>query len=176
LDAAIKWTKIGAIVLAVIFVAYTVIAFLFPDVREALRDIAIVILAVFMMTAAVLAIVILVAVLSAIQTTNRLIQETVIPRFEATSGKLDEVLDNTRAIVGNARDSASTVTTTTVFTAEQVVSPIIRVSGLMAGVRAAASALARRDVHLDDVPATEHEPAAPAEANRETVSTASKRT
>jgi amino acid transporter len=173
LDAAIKWTKIGAILLAIVFIAYTVVALFFPELREALRDIAIVILAVFMMIAAVLAIVILIAVLYAVQTTNRLIQETVVPKFEATSGKLDEVLDNTRAIVGNARDSASTVTTTTVFTAEQVVSPIIRVSGLMAGVRAAASALARRDVHLDDVPVTAREPVSSAETARETVPTAS---
>ncbi len=148
---AIKWIKIGAFVLAIIFIAYAVVAFLFPDIREALRDIAIVVLTIFLMVAVVLAIVLLIVLLYAVQKTNQLIQGTIVPRIDATTNKIDEVLDNTRAIMGNVRESSDTISTTTIFTAERVVSPVIRVSGLVAGVRAAASALARRDVQTEDL-------------------------
>jgi hypothetical protein len=59
--------------------------------------------------------------------------------------KLNEVLDSTRSLASNVRDSASTATQTTAFIGERVVSPIIRISSLVTGVRAAATTLARRD-------------------------------
>jgi hypothetical protein len=78
-----------------------------------------------------------------------------MPEITKINTKLDELLDNTRAIVGNVRESSDTITTTTIYTAERVVTPIIRVSGLVAGVRAAASALARRDVQAEELSAME---------------------
>lgn len=150
-DKLIRWIIIGAVVLAVIVIAYGVVAFLYPDVRVALRDIFIVILAIFQMIATVLVIVLLISVLYAVKAGNDLIQQTITPKIDATVVKIDEVLDNTRTIVGNVRESSDTLTTTTVFTAERVVSPIIRVSGLMAGVRAAATALAHRDNRSDTI-------------------------
>jgi phage-related protein len=150
----IKWLKIGAIALAIIFVAYAVIAFMFPGIREAMRDIAIVVLAIMQMIAVVMAIALLFAVLYAVQYIHKTTQDTILPKFNEISAKLDELLDNTRAILGNVRNSSDTITTTTVYTAEHVVSPIIRVSGLVAGVRAAASALAHRDVRPEEVSTT----------------------
>lgn len=149
-DKMLRWMIIGSIALVVLFVAYAVVAFLYPDLRVALRDIFIVILAMFQMIATVLAIVLLIGVLYAVKATNDLIQQTIAPRIDATTVKIDELLDTTRVIVGNVRESSDTITTTTAFTAERVVSPIIRVSGLMAGVRAAATALAHRDDHRED--------------------------
>lgn len=139
-----RWIGIGLAILALITIAFIVAAALFPPFREASRDIAIVILAVFQMIAAILTIVLLVAVLYAVQALQRLTRDTIIPKIDTATVKVNEILDNTRVVAGNARDSATTVTTTTVFVAERVVSPIIRVSSLMAGVRAAAGALARR--------------------------------
>jgi membrane protein implicated in regulation of membrane protease activity len=148
-DSLIKWLKIGGVVLGLLCLGYGVVAFIFPDIREALRDIAIVVLALFQMMAVVLALALLITILYTVKYIHQVTQDTIIPEIKKTNAKLDEVLENTRAIVGNVRDSSDTVTTTTVFTAERVVSPIIRVSGLVAGVRAAAGALARRDVHED---------------------------
>ena len=58
--------------------------------------------------------------------------------------KLDGVVEHTQTIAGNFKDTTTTVSSTTSYVAERVVSPVIRVSGLLIGVRAAASFLARR--------------------------------
>jgi hypothetical protein len=150
LDSLIKWLKIGAVILAILCLAYVVLAFIFPDIREALRDIAIVVLALFQMVAVVLALALLITILYTVKYIHQVTQDTIIPEIKKTNTKLDEVLESTHAIVGNVRESSDTVATTTVFTAERVVSPIIRVSGLVAGVRAAAGALARRDAPVDE--------------------------
>lgn len=149
MDELIKWIKIGAIALGGIIVLYTIIALLFPGLREALRDVAIVILAVFQLIVVVMAILLLVALLYTIRLINQVTRETIVPRYRQANAKLDEILDHTRAVAGNARGSAETVSTATTFAAEQAIAPLIRVSGLVAGVRAAASALARRDVDRD---------------------------
>jgi hypothetical protein len=139
-----KWIGIGLVVVGLITVAFIVAAYLFPDFRVATRDIAIVILAVFQMIGAILTIVLLLAIIYAVRTINRLARETVMPKVDALSGKIDQLLDSTKAITGNIKDTTTTVSTTTVYVAEQVVSPVIRVSSLLAGVRAAATFLARR--------------------------------
>lgn len=144
-----KWIGIGVAVLLIITIAYIVAAWFFPDFRVISRDVAIVILAVFQMIAVLLIIVLLLAVLYAIKSINKLTRETVLPKIDVTIGKIDEVIDNTRALAAQARESASTANTTTVFVAERIVSPVIRVSSLMAGVRAAASSLARRDAERE---------------------------
>jgi phage-related protein len=139
-----KWIGIGLAVVGIITVAFIVAAYLFPGFREATRDIAIVILAVFQMIGAILTIALLLAIIYAVRSINRLARETVMPKIEMLTGKLDQMIDSTHAITGNLKDTTTTVSTTTVYVAEQVVSPVIRVSSLLAGVRAAATFLARR--------------------------------
>jgi Trk-type K+ transport system membrane component len=154
-DDFIKWLRIGGIGFVLVVVVYAAIAFIFPDIREALRDIAIVVLALFQLVAVLLALVLLITILYTVKYVHQATQETIVPEIKKTNARLEEVLENTRAVVGNVRESSDTVTTTTVFTAERVVSPIIRVSGLVAGVRAAAEALARRDTYSEDRPPIE---------------------
>jgi hypothetical protein len=139
-----KWIGIGLAIIGLITIAFIVAAYIFPDFREATRDIAIVILAVFQMIGALLTAALLVALLYTVFYIRRLATETVIPKIDLLTNKLDGVIDNTRAITGNVKDTTSNVTTTTGYVSEQVVAPIIRVSGLVAGVRAAATFLARR--------------------------------
>lgn len=139
-----KWIGIGLAVVGIITVAFIVAAYLFPDFRVATRDIAIVILAVFQMIGAILTIALLLAIIYAVRAINRLARETVMPKVDALSVKVDQLLDSTKMITGNIKDTTTTVSTTTVYVAEQVVSPVIRVSSLLAGVRAAATFLARR--------------------------------
>lgn len=144
-----KWIGIGIAAIAVIAIAFIVAASLFPTFRTVSRDIAIVIVAVFQIISTILIIVLLIAVLYAIKSINRLTRDTVIPKIDTAVVKVNEVLDNSRVITDNARETASTVTTTTVFIAEHAVSPIIRVSSLIAGVKAAAGVLARRRVETE---------------------------
>jgi len=140
----VKWIGIGLAVVVVVTVAFIVAAYLFPDFRVATRDIAITIMAVLQMISIILTIVLLVAVLYAVSFIRRLARDTVVPEISALKTRLDGVIDNTRAITGNVKDTTTTVSTTTVYVAERVVAPVIRVAGLMAGVRAGARYLARR--------------------------------
>lgn len=139
-----KWIGIGLTIIGAISIAFIVAAYLFPDFREATRDIAVIVLALFQMIGALLTIGLVLAIIYAVRAINRLARETVMPKIDALTGKIDQVLDSTQAIAGNLKDTSTTVSTTTVYVAEQVVSPVIRVSSLLAGVRAAAVFLARR--------------------------------
>ncbi len=139
-----KWIGIGLAVIALITIAFIVAAYIYPDFREATRDIAVVILAVFQMIGAILTAVLLIGLLYAVFAIQRLTNNTIVPKIDMLTSKLDGVIESTQAITTNIKDTTSTVGTTTTYVAEQVVSPVIRVSGLLAGVRAAATFLARR--------------------------------
>lgn len=139
-----KWIGIGLAVIALITIAFIVAAYLYPGFREATRDIAIVVLAVFQMIGALLTAALLFAVMYVVFAIRRITNDTIVPKIDLLTAKLDGVMDNTHAITSNIKDTTASVGTTTSYVAEQVVSPVIRVSGLLAGVRAAAGFLARR--------------------------------
>ena len=96
------------------------------------------------MISVILMIALLLALLFTVFYIRRLARDTVIPEIRELRAKLDGVIEHTQAIAGNVKDTTTTVSTTTSYVAERVVSPVIRVSGLLIGVRAAASFLARR--------------------------------
>ena len=139
-----KWIGIGLAVIGVITIAFIVAAYIYPEFRVATRDIAIVILAVFQMIGAILTAALLVALLWSVFAIKRLASETVLPKVELLTSKLDIVIDSTQAIAGNVKDTTASVSMTTSYMAERVVSPVIRVSSLLVGVRTAAAFLARR--------------------------------
>jgi uncharacterized membrane protein len=141
----VKWIGIGIAVVVVILVAFIAAAYIFPDFRVATRDIAIVLLAVLTMISIILTIVLLLAIIYAVMFIRRLTNDTIVPQIADLKTKLDGVVANTRDITGNVKDTTTTVSTTTVYIAEKAISPIIRVAGLLAGVRAAARYVARRD-------------------------------
>ncbi len=139
-----KWIGIGLAILGIITIAFIVAGYIFPDWAANTRDIAIVILAVFQLISAILLIALLLALLFTVLYIRRLARETVLPEIRELRAKLDGVIEHTQAIAGNVKDTTTTVSSTTAYVAERVVSPVIRVSGLLIGVRAAASFLARR--------------------------------
>ena len=139
-----KWIGIGLAAIALIAIAFIVAAYIYPDFREATRDIAIVVLAVFQMIGAILTAALLIGLLYAVLAIQRLTNNTIVPKIDMLTSELRGVIETTQGITTNIKDTTSTVGTTTSYVAEQVVSPVIRVSGLLAGVRAAATFLARR--------------------------------
>jgi len=96
------------------------------------------------MIGALLTAALLMALLWSVFVIKNLTTETVVPKIDLLTSKLDDVIAQTQLIAGNVKDTTTTVNTTTTYVAERVVSPVIRVSGLLIGVRAAASFLARR--------------------------------
>lgn len=142
----LRWISIGIGLLTAVLFGFIIAAiFLGEGFRAAWRDVFIVILAALQLIGAVLSIAILIAILYAVEQINRLARNNVIPKLDEALAKANEALDATRTIAHNVRDSAQTATTTTTYVAERVVSPIIRISSLVTGVRAAATTLARRD-------------------------------
>jgi hypothetical protein len=139
-----KWIGIGLAVLAIITIGFIVAGYMFPDWAANTRDIAVVILAVFQLISVILMIALLLALLFTVLYIRRLARDTVLPEIRELRAKLDGVIDHTHAIAGNVKDTTTTVSSTTSYVAERVVSPVIRVSSLLVGVRAAASFLARR--------------------------------
>jgi len=140
----VKWIAIGFAAIIAIAIVYVVAAYNYPAFREATRDIAIVILAVFQIIGSILTVALLLALLYSMVALEKLATQTVLPKVDLLTAKLDEVIEQTQAIAGNVKDTTMTVSTTTSYIADRVVSPVIRVSSLLIGVRAAASFLARR--------------------------------
>ena len=145
----VKWISIGLAVVVVILIAFIVAAYLFPEFRVATRDITIVLLGVLTMISIVLTITLLLAFLYTVMFIRRLTNDTIVPQITDLKTRLDNVIENTRGITTDVKDTTTTVSATTVYIAEKAVSPVIRVSGLLAGVRAAARYLARRDEASD---------------------------
>lgn len=139
-----KWIVIGVAVTAVILVVFIVCAYLFPGWRQATADIAIILLALTGMIAAILAIAILFAILYTVNKIRSVTTDVVVPQVAVLRTKVDGILDSVNSVADTARSSATTVSTTTSYASEQVVTPIIKLAGLIAGVRAGATFLARR--------------------------------
>lgn len=142
----LKWIGIGLGVLTLLLIAFIVGLFLAPvGVREAIRDIFVIVLGFFMLVSTVLTIAVLLGVLFTMSRIEALARGNVLPKLDEAMVKMNEVLDSTKTLAASAKDTASNAAGTTQFVSERVVSPIIRVSSLFTGVRAAATSLARRD-------------------------------
>jgi hydrogenase/urease accessory protein HupE len=151
-----KWIGIGLGVITLLIIGFIVALAIAPvPVREAFRDIFIIILGFFMLISTVLTVAVLMVLLYTFNRIEQLARGNVIPKVDQAMLKLNDVLESTKTLANNARDSSSTVTGSTTFVAERVVSPVIRMASLATGVRAAATSLARRDLHDDpDQPLT----------------------
>lgn len=143
-----KWIIIGVVVVLVLAIAFIVAMYMFPEFRVATRDIAVVILAFFQLIGTLISIAILFALLYAVQAIDNVARQKLIPRVEGLSLKVDQLVDQSQSVANKVVNTTATVSTTTNYMAEQVVSPLIRVSSMLAGVRAAVTYLARRDEKL----------------------------
>jgi hypothetical protein len=133
-------------VLIALLIAFIVGMALAPEgFREGSRDIFIMIIALFQLISSVVLIALLVALIYGVNQINKVARLNVIPKLDEALVKINDVLENTRTVSNNVRDVADNATTSTTFVTERVVSPIIRISSLVTGVRAAAVTLARRD-------------------------------
>lgn len=125
-----RWLIIGGVVAAVVLIGLIVLI----SVNHAWQTaayVSVVFLAIFQLFSVLLLIALLGVLLYAVLALRDIASTTLMPK---AGQALDQV-----------KDSASTAKNTTAYVAETVVSPIIKLSGLAAGVRVAASALARRD-------------------------------
>lgn len=141
-----KWIGIGLGVLTLLLIAFIVGLFLVPvGVRESIRDIFVIVLGFFMLVTTVLTIAVLLGLLFTMSRIEKLARGNVLPKLDEAMLKMNDVLESTKALATSAKETAGNAVGTTQFVSERVVSPIIRISSLFSGVRAAATSLARRD-------------------------------
>ena len=124
-----RWLIIGGIVFAVLIIALIVLISV-NNAWDTARDVSIVILAIFEMISTLLMIGLLAVLIYAVMAIRQLAANTLVPKVNQT---LDQV-----------RDTAATAKSTSTYVAQGVVTPLIKISSVAAGVRAAAVALARR--------------------------------
>lgn len=125
-----KWIIIGVVSL-VVFIAVIVGLISWADGWETAARVSIVILAIFEVFSVFLLIALLAALIGAVFAIRDLANNTVVPKVSAA---LDQV-----------KDTAAATKNTTSYVAEGVVTPLIKISSIAAGVRTAAVALARRN-------------------------------
>lgn len=125
-----KWIFIGVggLVLVLVLVVGLITYF---DAWMTAAYVSIVILAIFEVFSVLLLIALLAALIGAVFAIRDLANNTVVPKVSQT---LDQV-----------KDSAAAAKNTTAYVAEGVVTPLIKISSIAAGVRTAAVALARRN-------------------------------
>jgi len=124
------WLIIGGVAILAIVIALIVWISL-SDAWQTAAYVAIVIMAIFELVSALLLIALLGVLLWAVLSIRNVANETVVPKVSQT---LDQV-----------KDSAYATKNTTAYVAESVVTPLIKISSIAAGVRTAAIALARRN-------------------------------
>ncbi len=125
-----KWLIIGGVVFAILFIGVIVLISV-NDAWGTARDVSVVILAIFQMISTMLMIALIAVLIYAVMALRTVATETIVPKVSQT---LDQV-----------KDSAATAKNTTTYVAEGVATPLIKISSVAAGVKAAAVALARRN-------------------------------
>jgi succinate dehydrogenase hydrophobic anchor subunit len=124
-----KWLIIGGVVFAVLIIGLIVLISV-SDAWATARDVSVVILAIFQMISTLLMIALLAVLIYAVMALRTVMSETVLPK---ASQALDQV-----------KDTAATAKNTSTYVAQGVATPLIKLSSVAAGVKAAAVALARR--------------------------------
>ena len=125
-----KWIGIGVGALVLVIAVLAGLLTYFDSLVEA-AYVSVVVLAVFEVFSVLLLIALLAALIGAVFAIRDLANNTVVPKV---SQALDQV-----------KDTASATKNTTAYVAEGVVTPLIKISSIAAGVRTAAVALARRN-------------------------------
>jgi hypothetical protein len=124
-----KWLIIGGVIFIVLIIGLIVLISV-NDAWDTARDVSVVILAIFEMISTLLMIALLAVLIYAVMALRTVASETVLPKVSQT---LDQV-----------KDTAATAKNTTTYVAQGVATPLIKISSVAAGVKAAAIALARR--------------------------------
>ena len=124
-----RWLILGGILFAALVIGLIVLIS-WTNAWATARDVSIVILAIFEMISTLLMITLLAVLIYVLMALRSLASETVVPKVSQT---LDQV-----------RDTAVTAKSTSTYVAQGIVTPLIKISSVAAGVRAAAIALARR--------------------------------
>ncbi len=146
LDRIFQITLVVVVLFLLLIVSFAVYILGFnPDLSAPARDVAVSITSALIVLATAVALVLLLAILYAIALLTRVVQRDLLPKVQELTTKVDVVLGNAQTASDRALETVTSVSATTSFTAEKVAAPLIRVTSMLTGVRAAVGAFARRD-------------------------------
>jgi hypothetical protein len=151
-----RWLIIGGIVFVVLSIVFIVLSIIYPGFREAVRDLAIILLALFQLIGAIALALVAVAILYAVKAIDTTARTTLIPKLSEISTKVDELLVKTASVTDDVKKTSASVSSTVTIISEQIVKPAIQVSSIMAGLKAAANVLGQRVTGSNKPKATPH--------------------
>lgn len=143
-DGMSRWLAIGAVLFVLVSLAFIVLSIIYPGFREAVRDLAIILLALFQLIGAIAMALVAVALLYAVKAVDATARLTLMPKLEEISRKVDELLQKTTSVTDDVKKTSTTVANTVSIISEQIVRPAIQVSSFVSGIKAAAEVLGQR--------------------------------
>ena len=129
------------VVLCIVFVVLTVI---YPGFREVVRDLSIILLALFQLIGAIAMALVAVAILYAVKAIDTTARVSLIPKLEEISTKVDDILAKTSSVTDDVKKTTASVSTAAEIISQEVVKPAIQISSLFSGVKAADTVLGQR--------------------------------
>lgn len=142
-----RWLAIGGGVFGLLCIIFVVLTVIYPGFREVVRDLAIILLALFQLIGAIAMALVAVAILYAVKAIDSTARGSLIPKLEEISTKVDDILAKTSSVTDDVKKTTASVSTAAEIISQEVVKPAIQISSLFSGVKAAATVLGQRVVN-----------------------------
>lgn len=139
-----RWLAIGGGIFVVLSIVFVVLTVIYPGFREVVRDLAIILLALFQLIGAIAMALVAVAILYAVKAIDTTARVSLIPKLEEISTKVDDILAKTSSVTDDVKKTTASVSTAAEIISQEVVKPAIQISSLFSGVKAAATVLGQR--------------------------------
>ena len=102
-----RWLIIGGIVFVVLSIVFIVLSIIYPGFREAVRDLSIILLALFQLIGAIALALVAVAILYAVKAIDTTARTTLIPKLSEISTKVDELLAKTASVTDDVKKTSA---------------------------------------------------------------------
>jgi hypothetical protein len=139
-----RWLVWGGVAFLLISIIFIVLSIIYPGFREAVRDLAIILLALFQLIGAIAMALVAVALLYAVKAIDQTARGTLMPKLEEISTKIDTLLSKTASVTDDVKKTSTTVANTVNIISEQIVRPAIQVSSILSGIKAVGAVLGQR--------------------------------
>jgi hypothetical protein len=143
-DGMSRWLVWGGVAFLLISIIFIVLSIIYPGFREAVRDLAIILLALFQLIGAIAMALVAVALLYAVKAIDQTARGTLMPKLEEISTKIDTLLSKTASVTDDVKKTSTTVANTVNIISEQIVRPAIQVSSILSGIKAVGAVLGQR--------------------------------
>ena len=139
-----RWLAIGGGIFVLLCIIFVVLTVIYPGFREVVRDLSIILLALFQLIGAIAMALVAVAILYAVKAIDTTARVSLIPKLEEISTKVDDILAKTSSVTDDVKKTTASVSTAAEIISQEVVKPAIQISSLFSGVKAAATVLGQR--------------------------------